>query len=330
MNNAQKRYILSALFSLVAVAFLGGIAYFYMQHKSGENIEAGNRVSPNTLTDDTKTISNSFPPLGWYVHNSSDLPMLRNDLMLTKQKTYPAGHCENTEFACFGTQIRIHDIDTSRSDEMMKYERGETSAIVGEPYESFESFVSTKVLQSGVTPLVQKWSTRDGFKSFRMTYTSDYTHTPTEVEYVYLNNKVREFSLFPKSSDDLDAFDQVAEHYTQGAFGREIKDDAGYAIGIRASASSLHPRERLDVSVANLPVTSDAVWNLYVSSYPEGWGKFPEATLTSSDPSVTIDAPSVYGHYYLWVVGKKTDDTVIHSSYIPIDVIATSSPFLPQ
>lgn len=147
-------------------------------------------LPPSTSTQKT---SNSFPPTGWYVHDSKTLPSLGTAVMLTRKKAYPLGYCENTEGACFGEQINF----------MVS-----TTAFTPEAY-------IAQIVQGGVSPTTQKWSTRNGLKIFSMTYVTEVNTTPTDGQYVFAGNKVYQFLLYPSVEKNRNDFQQVVDYYVK-------------------------------------------------------------------------------------------------------------------
>lgn len=145
-------------------------------------------VTPTTTTTPKTPV---FPPNGWYVYNHSDIPDLQTSMMLTKQKTSPTGYCEGTEGACFGEQIVISVSTTTLTP---------------------ETYIA-QIVQGGVYPSNQKWSTRNGFKIFSMTYTTDANTTPTDGQYFFIGNSVYQFSLYPSEEKNRSDFQQVVNYY---------------------------------------------------------------------------------------------------------------------
>jgi len=178
MKTSHRGFIVPLLLIIIAVLVVGGGAYVYVQQK------------PNVQSSGTQI---TFPPNGWHVHNSADIPALGTSVMLTKQKTYSKGFCDGTEWACYGEQINIH-----------------SSSITLTP----EQYV-TKIIKDGVFPSVQKWDTLNGYKIFSMTYTTEANDVSTDGLYLFVGDKVYQFSLYPSAEKNRSDFQQVITYYAK-------------------------------------------------------------------------------------------------------------------
>jgi hypothetical protein len=170
-----------------------------LQHGTGY-VGAATRAKLNALygcgTTTTQVITKTtsagpFPPSGWYLHNSSDIPTLGTVVMLTRQKTYPSGYCEGTEGACYGEQIGI---------------RVSATTLTAETYVA-------NIIQDGVYPSTKKWDVISGYKMFSMTYVTDANTTKTDAQYLFAAGKVYQFSLYPSAEKDSSDFQQVVNYY---------------------------------------------------------------------------------------------------------------------
>lgn len=184
------------LLIIIGVLIVAGGAYYFTNKSTpaptpeGATSTLPEAVTPTSTT--TTTTSDVFPPNGWYVHSYLDIPALRTATMLTKEKTYPVGYCEGTEWACYGEQIGIWV---------------STTTLTAEAY-------ITNIVQE-VYPSTKNWGILNGHKIFSMTYVTDANTVPTDEQYLFVGNKIYQFSLYPSAEKDRNDFQQVVNYYAK-------------------------------------------------------------------------------------------------------------------